>query len=779
MVAIAFGHTLAPRYRNSGNLRGWTRQCFVDFNAYMARHSNPGILALITMLFALNSVNAQYNTTNSPNTLFVVGYTIWWTPNGGTDFCNVDVSSMNNAATAERNTLQAGGSTVSYVGVYAIPSLSATVSKYDGSGQTSLTTPTSAKLAPNGGYYSNNDDVILYHSKLIANLGVQAIMPDMTNGIAALFRYDNPHLNYQTTEDSAALLGTNPGDYQQNFARLLRDIDGGLNGVPPLYLIPAIGAQNAADLSTDGGSDNRSPFQRALRFMAEAMKVHYTRSVLVSGGTGVMAGGKPTIVVYVGPSNTIANKAAAMSQAAVVAADLQAAYGSNDKGFTIRFLTATADWIPDLRSGNLASLNPPYMQLIDGVWSWYDRVYNEGEDSFSTYCMIPGTSSPEFTSVVPTSWPSAAPFLALRAGEQIFHHMSKAKRLHPKIVMVNQFNQFLNDQGGYTVDARMNIEPTIDGSGNVNHQIYDLVQRAIQSYRASESGIASGRIVEMTFRGQVGPQFTGNGQFIAGFTLGGADTITPQRVIMKAMGPSLKDLLPNENCVLHPQLELRKQGGTFVAINSAFGTIASSDIATYAVASNDGADIAATELGAPKYANALKSRVFRSSSAYLNALNYGRPIRSNEPAITADLDPGEYTVMVNEMDGAYSGYLPGPMAHLRVIPDDVIGPNSVTKVVVRGYVGPQNNAFIISIKVDAQKTISVRGRGPNLVQYVSPCLAYPQLTFVSETNGSSTAESWAGEEWQTKTLQPGTVYSFVLQNGDPSTGFGVGMIEIQ
>lgn len=741
----------------------------------------------ITALFLPVRAYAQLNADSATSTIFISTYDLWWGDSiyGYPSFSSDATSSL---VSNETSLLTAGSDpTQSPDGIYATPSLYAAVKTPSGTPVTFSATGKSP-----GGYNSNDDAVITYHAKLLANLGVSAVLTDISNHIDQIFA--NP-ISYSTIADnlppSGVVDNTNPM-ILNSFVEMLNVLDSLDPAVTPnasgpaIYVIPLVGGQLAATTIQSGHTT--SAFQNALAFFWAAEQAHPKRFVTYSG--------HPLIVFWHDPNDVVTGQPSQMSLT-----DTQA--GQVTPGFAWRHMTGYVDDQTDLWAGSSAAhaqfFHSPYTQAMDNLWTWVDRIYNYSSDSFSSYTLVPGSydatytnindsGTAEFCAINPTSSANpATPFLAVRAGEQINHFMSVAHLLNPKFALVGQFNQFINDWSGYTLSGRWEIEPTVemdltasppavmyDGSGNPIAQpdIYNYVQGAINNFR-----IPTSRFYDIAIRGQCAENSDSQNTLIAGFTFsgGGAGTQTGQRVTLKGMGPSLQ-ALTGYTCA--PSLAWTLTGtdsvtgSSFTATNNDHGIIAAGYYNGNAAGSPSG------------FGSALNPRTYQNSSSYINYLNYGETMQPGEPAITADLDPGAYSLIVNDPTYA-SSTLPGRMTHVRLVVGDRISPNRLTNFSVRGYVSSGNNVLILGFWVDGTKTVTIQALANSLSAYFpSGYLKTPAVYLYSGFTSPTLVQTWTNdsmiESGITYTFSAG-YYSVILLNqypNSPSTPDGTGLLEI-
>lgn len=722
--------------------------------------------------------NAQLNADATSDTIFMIGYANWW----GNDGVLKNFKNSPSAATqasresAEISNLQSGLAPLAGIpeDIYVRPSLSATIQTSSGV-QTFSAIPFSDGSP---GYNSNDDSVIDYHAKLLYHMGVRVLIVDMSNQVNTLFA--NP-VNYSAIEaiDSTTYDSTNAVSQLRSYSRLLNRLDALASSGITLYVAPLLQASNTPEL-TKPNSSTYSAYQNQLKFVIDAFKDHPGRTVTYGGNPLILnyvAGYLLTekdLIDRVGGYGSYSGIGLAQEVATATSYPITLRYLSGLVGF--KSGTVYNIWNTPAAPANARKLFPPYTQTIDGVWSWFDQVYISESyvstsDGFSSYAMVPGTYDTTLASHISgerveamavniSSWgwggvTYSDPHLAYRSGEILNYHMSTARKLHPKFVILNQFNQHVDDSGGYSIHARTNVEPTIK-NGTISTELFDKMQSAVASYRLYEGGNGIARITDLTLRGQVGVD--ANSNLIIGMTLAGASgaAAAPQRVVMKAIGPSLGTLLgnpPGWTFAGNPKIDLYGPASFYVT---------NSDWNTYPNVSSVG--------------SALAPRTFKNSASYLTHLNYTAGALSNsESAITADLDPGAYSMVLRDQSYTSSN-LPGPVVHHRVVPSDLISDNRITEASLRGYVSTGDKVIIIGFTLDKGRKFDVFALGSTLSSYgISNCLASPGVLVYS--NGSNIA-SWSGESSHTLDLVAGN-HSIVLYNTNSSGGDGIGFLSLQ
>jgi len=122
-------------------------------------------------------------------------------------------------------------------------------------------------------------------------------------------------------------------------------------------------------------------------------------------------------------------------------------------------------------------------------------------------------------------------------------------------------------------------------------------------------------------------------------------------------------------------------------------------------------------------------RILRNSEYYVQSLNYGQTLQSNEPGITADLDPDlSYSALLTDQ----SSY--GRIGHIRIVVSDEISDSRIQHFNGRGNVQVGDQVLILGFRLDRAMSIGIRGSGPSLSAFgLSGLLADPRV----EVHGSA------------------------------------------
>ena len=214
---------------------------------------------------------------------------------------------------------------------------------------------------------------------------------------------------------------------------------------------------------------------------------------------------------------------------------------------------------------------------------------------------------------------------------------------------------------------------------------------------------------------------TGAQQLIGGFVIEGT---TPLRVVLRAQGPGLTKYGLSE-VVPNPQFTLYDSQGNAIGTNSA-------------------------------WQSGSNSRMIQSFGMAPNS--------AAEPAAVATLNPGAYTVVVSDKNGASGTGI------VEVFNADNISQSRLVNVSTRGLVSTGQNQVIAGIIVHSQETIVFRGRGPGIASYLPGTMVVPNPVLrVYDSNSKLLATSTA--TWETdlrdaQLLAGGSLQSFAPSQGD-------------
>ncbi len=642
------------------------------------------------------------------------------------------------------------------------------------------------------GYISTDYSAIAYHAQLLSNAGINVLVLDMSNLIYYEFPSGSP--SFASAESSFRANNYPPLSqlsYQFVFAALLNDLDQiQSNGGPAIYLVPALGTEQQDDVQV--GTDGLSPYQRALKFVVDGFNAHPNRKVIYQGN--------PLVVVYQNPGpvgwangnppqhdpsyycNVSESQALAISPQTTYATTIRHMSGWNETptAFQNVYLAKSQTFRPpftELSDGqdqvstdghsNYGPNTTPY-NYNDAMWSWVDPYYDTANDTFGTYTFDPrtGTAFPiEFVHsalVQNALLASAQSVETFRSGETINDFMSMAKQLHPRFMLVNQFNEAgVSDVMGYSANTNLNIEPDLDPiTGNPDTTRYMAVANSVWSYKAYEAGTGPARISAIRVRANAG---TGVNQPLVDFgTIGNA----PMRVVFTSMGPSL---------------------GSFGVPNDAsYSTLSLSCISPSTGLSTSDTNPQATPtatLNGTAAVSMLLDRVFPNSPIEVVNID-GAPITAKEGAITADISAGTYQLVVN--DTTFNGSSPGGALWASINPTDTVSSSRVNNASLRNWVSTGNNVAILTFDLDGpasgSTTVTIQTWGPSLSGApfnLGPGVVGP-LVQTQLVNGAGTVLwTWIGEGTWPVSIPRGKAYSIILSNSSTNRATdGIGVVSV-
>lgn len=223
---------------------------------------------------------------------------------------------------------------------------------------------------------------------------------------------------------------------------------------------------------------------------------------------------------------------------------------------------------------------------------------------------------------------------------------------------------------------------------------------------------ADSRLLNYSTRGWCG---TGDQVMIPGVVVEGTAS---KRVLIRAVGPTLGGApFGIAGALANPQLVLKHWDG------SAYANVASNQ----------------------NWGNASDATLVRQAGADVFA--FGLANRSLDAALLADLDPGQFTVVVNDEAGA-AGVVLVEWYDL----DDETSASRVTNLSNRGFVGTGNNVMIMGLVVAAEGplTLLLRAVGPGLQGapfQVAGALRDPEIEIFGPDGQGGQQRILANDDW--------------------------------
>jgi hypothetical protein len=384
-----------------------------------------------------------------------------------------------------------------------------------------------------GGYDSADPAVIQNHVALLASLGVDAAIVELTNNVSCIFDSGPDALNPQLLNPC----GQSDAGFNRQFQtqnRQIRDNDANIyaawsalgtslkivpllacqdNGCLTPYSAsgspagfgadpcPAIPGQPHGNLGGNPAVEGTTSFEKEMAFYGDLMARYPNASVLY--------GGKPLVLVFVPPPTDDGHCMMGGLQKLLAATGLDSKYTFRMMGGY--FDTDQTFWSePGRTPHGPVALGPGFGALW---WSWVDRL-NKKFAEYPSYTRSPlyGRAENLTVSIATAgqdgwgSYPAAcrnapskrAPFSDCQRGTDYYidsslrdqggrpystlaQFMGYAAQLDPLFLIVHQFNEFATPDEGWDAETTDDIEPADDGIGS---GAVDAVRSQIQQYRA-------------------------------------------------------------------------------------------------------------------------------------------------------------------------------------------------------------------------------------------------------------------------------------------------------
>jgi hypothetical protein len=544
-------------------------------------------------------------------------------------------------------------------------------------------------------YDSGGCDVLGQHARWFMNMGVEAVVVDVTNAVRCMFMSVNENVN---------TVGGCAGQFDR-LQRVRQNVENmyayyAAHNVP-IRIIPVLGGQGD-ELTVVLTDDGKVAFVRALDFF-ERMSSQYPNHA-------VRYRGKPLIMVYVGTPYAHEGTNYMDLVANTIA-------GAGKQGsFTYRISTGFTESQAPLwdvsTAGLLAGLNrivprgfisPSKPAIPYPVWSYFDRFSGSVSNALiPTYAVDAPGGKPE-NLVITTAFPgslcggpgqpvdcwlaSDARTRGVSSSAVLDDYMVKAKALQPRFLIINQFNEYGYPDEGFTRDKMMDVEPTValpNGQPGWGNTYMDLLTTKIAEYKNALT-----RPIDLSTRLFVGG---GNNLAITGFTIAGP---LPKKVLIRGFGPSLAVHF-GSGALANPRLDL----------STPTGWISNDD---WQQAPNAG-EIAALGL---------------------------QPGHALESALLVTLYPGTYTALMQGVAGSVG------IGLIEVYEIDNPG-SPFAGISTRGYVGTGNNQMIAGLIIGGTQpqTVLIRVAGPSLYQYGLTGVMDPSVTLISNGVVVASNDNW-------------------------------------
>lgn len=345
-----------------------------------------------------------------------------------------------------------------------------------------------------GGYDSRDPHVIRQHVAWLEDLGIDAVLLDLTNGISCTF--DSEWFVKKYLEHA-------PGNCPalRPYLEGIRDNTGNIYPAwdklgTRMKIIPQLGGIDANELYPD--SDGKTAFEKEIEYFGALMEKYPDRQVIYDG--------KPLMIIFVGAAQdpTLADHPLWLRFRKFIQD-----HPEIDNKYTFREEAGYLDsqsylWVARDQQGTPngpVEVDPTY-----GFWSWVDRLQATCTINlcpyYPSYNRI-GDRVENFTASIATAgqdgWgcpnENALPYCpddALRFGEDrrytTFHaFMDYARQLDPIFLVLHQFNEFVTPDEGFNANTNDDIEPANEWGysalGAVKRQVC-LYHRRVQSWDA-------------------------------------------------------------------------------------------------------------------------------------------------------------------------------------------------------------------------------------------------------------------------------------------------------
>jgi hypothetical protein len=315
-----------------------------------------------------------------------------------------------------------------------------------------------------GGYDSADPAVIKQHVLWLEQMGVNAVIADLTNDVSCIF---NSKWFVEKYLENA------PGDcpvLQADF-QSIRDNTGNLYPAwsklgTPLKLIPQLGGIDQNVLYQD--IDGKTAFEKEIEYFGALMSKYPERQVIYEG--------KPLMLVFLGAAQdpSISDN----SLWYLLRTFLKEHPALSDK-YTFKFIAGYLDSQPSLWINPNTPTGPVEIATEYGFWSWVDRLNTTCTTAlcpyYPSYNRV-GKRVENFTASIATAgqdgWgcpnENTLPYCsddALRYGKDhsyaTFHaFMEEARVLDPIFLILHQFNEFQYPDEGFDANTNDDIEPS-------------------------------------------------------------------------------------------------------------------------------------------------------------------------------------------------------------------------------------------------------------------------------------------------------------------------------
>lgn len=430
--------------------------------AYAALKSDPVSSSPLTVVAGAS--NADPGTTRG--NIVVMEFEPWWGPTG-------------------INFNYPGVTTKPWTGFPNTGLLASTTAPYD---MTSL----------GGGYSSADPAVIREQQKLIQNLGVDALLVDMTNYNGCTFNASYAQCPGPTEQEKMDQHNIGGAALKANVTALYTQLATLAAAYKShLKIIPLLGGQDPSDFALD--SSGKSGVENGTAWFRALQNAHTNLNVVYEG--------KPLILYYHGANQLVAGCPSACTW-----------WEQTDTVLATRPLTGTKfkDQIDYRHMGGLfddqaqnrtlGAINPIFTTTghpSNGFWTWVDRYSTTPDTHYPSYNLHNGvkeafTASYAAPGKCPPSNPTCDVWAEIEGltlangangtlnGDAFKRYMIWATANKPVFLMITQWNEYVGPDQGVDANHRNDIEPTYPLSpstfGPAQYTNYNIVKGQIKAY---------------------------------------------------------------------------------------------------------------------------------------------------------------------------------------------------------------------------------------------------------------------------------------------------------
>ena len=333
--------------------------------------------------------------------------------------------------------------------------------------------------AVGGGYDSADPVVIKKHVRWLGNLGVDAVIADLTNNVSCIF--DSEWFVARYVRNCTPSFRT----YNQNIRNNTGNLYPAWSGLgTPLKLIPQLGGIDQNVLIPD--QDGKNALEKEIAYFGTRMDRYPDRNVIYEG--------KPLMLIFLGAAQ---DPNPADHPLWFRIEQFLQRHPEISQKYTFKLIAGYLDSQPGLWATQGTPTGPVEINPAYGFWSWVDRLNTTCTEPlcpyYPSYNQV-GSRVENFTASIATSgqdgWgcpnPNSPPYCpddALRYGndgnyDTFDAFMVYAKQLDPIFLIIHQFNEFARPDEGFDANTNDEIEPA-----NLWGNDLAIVRAEIEAYR--------------------------------------------------------------------------------------------------------------------------------------------------------------------------------------------------------------------------------------------------------------------------------------------------------